>query len=169
MEESAMAASETTTHLPPLGEHAREESGRLLQLTLVELIALSLIGKQFHWNIVGPGFRDLHLHLDELVDEWRELSDVVAERAVALGFPPDGRAPAVIEQSELEPVEAGPTRVPDAIRQLTRRVAEVDERARERCERLGEIDLASQDVLIEVVRSLEEQQWMLRAQFGQTA
>jgi DNA-binding ferritin-like protein len=31
-------------------------------------------------------------------------------------------------------------------------------------DRLGEIDAASQDVLIDVVRTLEEQQWMLRAQ-----
>jgi DNA-binding ferritin-like protein len=31
-------------------------------------------------------------------------------------------------------------------------------------DRLGEIDLASQDVLIDVVRTLEEQQWMLRVQ-----
>ena len=159
-----MAASETTTNLPALGEHAREEAGRLLQSTLVELIALSLIGKQLHWNIAGPGFRDLHLHLDELVDEWRESSDVVAERAVAIGFSPDGRAPAVIEESELEPVAPGPTTIPDAIRQLTHRVAEVDERVRERAERLADIDLTSQDVLIEVTRALEKQLWMIRSQ-----
>jgi starvation-inducible DNA-binding protein len=158
-----MATIESKTDLPALGEHARNETGQLLQLTLVELVALSLIGKQLHWNIAGPGFRDLHLHLDELVDEWRELSDVVAERAVAIGFPPDGRAPAVVQQSQLEPVEPGPTTIPDAIRQLVRRVAEVDERVRERCERLGEIDLASQDVLIEVGRSLEKQLWMIRS------
>jgi len=159
-----MAASETTTDLPALSADAREEAGRLLQLTLVELIALSLIGKQLHWNITGPGFRDVHLHLDELVDEWRELSDVVAERAVAIGVSPDGRAPTVIAQSELEPVEPGQTHIPEAISQLTRRVADVDERARERCERLGEIDLASQDVLIEVTRGLEKQLWMIRSQ-----
>jgi starvation-inducible DNA-binding protein len=88
-------------------------------LTLVELIALSLIGKQLHWNVTGPGFRDVHLHLDELVDEWRELSDVVAERAVAIGVSPDGRAPTVIAQSELEPVEPGQTHIPEAISQLT--------------------------------------------------
>jgi DNA-binding ferritin-like protein len=29
---------------------------------------------------------------------------------------------------------------------------------------LDELDLASQDVLIEVLRALEEQQWMLRSQ-----
>jgi DNA-binding ferritin-like protein len=30
-------------------------------------------------------------------------------------------------------------------------------------ERLGELDLVSQDVLIETIRELEKQQWMLRA------
>ncbi|TML06820.1 MAG: DNA starvation/stationary phase protection protein [Actinobacteria bacterium] len=144
-----MAGSETQAHLPALAEHERKEVGHLLQLTLVELIALSLIGKQLHWNIVGPGFRELHLHLDELTDEWRELSDVVAERAVALGYSPDGRAPAIVEQSELRPVDAGPTQVPKAIR--------------ERIERLGDLDLTSQDVLIEVTRTLEKQLWMLRS------
>jgi starvation-inducible DNA-binding protein len=159
-----MAASATTASLPALSDRSRTEAGRLLQLTLVELIALSLMAKQLHWNIAGPGFRDLHLQLDELVDEWRELSDVVAERAVAIGVAADGRAPTVVAQSELEPVEPGPTSVPDAIHQLTHRVAEVDERARKRCEQLGEVDLASQDVLIEVTRALEKQLWMIRSQ-----
>jgi starvation-inducible DNA-binding protein len=159
-----MSTPETAAHLPALGHHASEEAGRLLQLTLVELIALSLIGKQLHWTIVGHGFRDVHLQLDELVDEWRELSDVVAERSIAIGHVPDGRAPAVVEQSQIEPVEPGPTRVPDALGAVTRRLAEVDERVRERCQRMGEIDLASQDVLIEVVRALEKQLWMVRSQ-----
>ena len=159
-----MATLETQSHLPALGTHARDEAGRLLQLTLTELIALSLIGKQLHWTVFGPGFRELHLHLDELVDEWHELSDTVAERAVAIGFSPDGRAPTVIEQSDLQPVEHGPTPVTEVIRQLTSRVAQVDERVRERSERLGEIDPASQDVLIEVIRALEKQLWMIRSQ-----
>ena len=159
-----MAAPETQAHLPALAEHERKEAGHLLQLTLVELIALSLIGKQLHWNITGHGFRDLHLQLDELVDEWRELSDTVAERAVAIGYPADGRAPAVVEQSELRPVDPGPTAVKTAIREVVDRLAEVDERVRERLERAGEIDLSSQDVLIEVTRALEKQLWMLRSE-----
>ncbi len=158
-----MATSETQAHLPALGQHARNEAGRLLQLTLVELIALSLMGKQLHWNIAGPGFRELHLHLDELVDEWRELSDEVAERAVALGFAPDGRAPAVVEQAELTPVSGGEITVPKAIRELTERLADVDERIRERCEQLGDLDLTSQDLLIGVTATLEKQLWMLRS------
>ena len=61
-----MAAPPTNANLPAIGERERTEAGRLLQLTLVELIALSLIGKQLHWDVTGPGFRDLHLQLDEL-------------------------------------------------------------------------------------------------------
>ena len=42
--------------------------------------------------------------------------------------------------------------------------AEVSELSRARMDRMGELDAASQDVLVEVVRTLEEQQWMIRAQ-----
>jgi starvation-inducible DNA-binding protein len=159
-----MSVSQAEANLPALAAHARAETGELLQRTLAELITLSLTGKQLHWNIRGQRFREFHLHLDELVDDWQELADVVAERAVAIGFPADGRAPAVIEQSELDPVELGPTQVPKAIRELVARVATVDERARERMQWLGEIDLTSQDVLIDVTRTLEKQLWMIRSQ-----
>ncbi len=40
------------------------------------------------------------------------------------------------------------------------------DRARERMDQLAEIDAASQDVIIEVVRALEQQLWMVRVQFG---
>jgi starvation-inducible DNA-binding protein len=159
-----MAAPQTEAHLPAFAEHERRAAGELLQLTLVELIALALIGKQLHWNITGHGFRDLHLQLDELVDEWRGLSDTVAERAVAIGYAADGRAPAVVEQSELRPVDPGPTAVKKAIYEVVERLADVAERIRERADRLGELDLASQDVLIEVMRALEKQLWMLRSE-----
>ena len=42
------------------------------------------------------------------------------------------------------------------VRDLSRILQRVSERARERMDRLGELDLASQDVLIEVVRELEQ-------------
>jgi starvation-inducible DNA-binding protein len=165
-----MNSPATSTYLPPLEvNHEREGVGEELQATLHELIDLSLIGKQLHWAIVGPLFRPLHLQLDELVDSWRELSDTVAERAVALGFVPDGQAKAVAAGSQLAAV--APTALEDhlVVRQLTHRIAEVSEQVRDRMNRLGDADLASQDVLIEVVRELEKQQWMLRAQLGEHA
>jgi starvation-inducible DNA-binding protein len=165
-----MASPATSTYLPTLAlPHEREGVGRELQATLHELIDLSLIGKQLHWGIVGPHFRPLHLQLDELVESWQELSDTVAERAVALGVVPDGQARAVAAGSQLAPVASGSLDDHVVVRELTHRVAEVSERVRERMDSLGNADLASQDVLIEVVRELEKQQWMLRAQLGEHA
>ena len=158
-----MASIATEAHLPALDHHRREETGRELQATLVELTDLSLIGKQLHWNIFGRPFKPLHEHLDELVDSWRELSDTVAERAVALGYAPDGQAAAVSQGSEIAPVDRGALDTDTATRQLVERLADVTERIRGRMDRLGEIDLASQDVLVEVVRELEKQLWMLRS------
>src|SRR5436305_7494347 len=103
-----MTTSTHATHLPALAEpHQREDVGHQLQATLVELVDLSLVGKQLHWNVVGPLFRPLHLQLDELVDSWRELADTVAERAVATGFAPDGQAAAIAAGTEIAPVEPG--------------------------------------------------------------
>jgi len=150
-------------HPPAFDEHCRRETGNELQATLSELIDLSLIGKQLHWNIVGRPFKPLHEHLDELVDAWRELSDTVAERAVALDIAPDGQAGSVCANSGIEPVDAGALDTDAATRELIARLAIVAERTRARMNRLGEFDLASQDVLVEVVRSLEKQLWMLRA------
>jgi starvation-inducible DNA-binding protein len=157
-----MAAPSQQAHLPALDHHHRDEASRELQATLVELIDLSLIGKQLHWNVYGRPFKPLHEHLDELVDSWHELSDTVAERAVALGMAPDGRAATVSSDSEIDAVEAGALDTDAALHALIPRVADVTERIRGRMERLGELDLASQDVLIEVVRELEKQLWMLR-------
>jgi starvation-inducible DNA-binding protein len=165
-----MASPATSTYLPTLEvPHEREGVGQELQATLHELIDLSLIGKQLHWAVVGPLFRPLHLQLDELVECWHELSDTVAERAVALGFIPDGQARAVAAASQLAPVARESAEDHIAVRDLTHRVAEVSERVRNRMNRIGDADLASQDMLIEVVRELEKQQWMLRAQLGEHA
>ena len=164
-----MASIATSTNLPALGPHIRDEVGHELQATLIDLVDLSLVGKQLHWTVVGPNFRPLHLHLDQLVDSWRELSDTVAERAVAIGFIPDGQAQAIASGTELAPVERGALEDHVVVREATHRIADVSERVRARMDRLGELDAASQDVLIEVVRALEEQQWMLRAEFGERA
>ena len=95
----------TSSHLPALMKpHQREALCRELEATLHDLVSLSLIGKQLHWAVVGQHFRPLHQQLDELVDSWRDLSDVVAERAVALGNVPDGQAQAVAAGSEIGPV-----------------------------------------------------------------
>ena len=153
--------------MPPLGGAVREEVTRVLQQQLVELTDLTLVGKQLHWTVIGELFRPVHAQLDELVDSWRSLADTVAERIVAVGGVPDGRASTVASTCGWEPVEARPIDSQEVIRIVARRVAEAAERTRDRMTRLGNLDLASQDVAIQLLRELEKQLWMVRAQFSE--
>jgi starvation-inducible DNA-binding protein len=159
-----MDRTSNAANVPPLGVHEREDVGHQLEATLVELIDLSLFGKQLHWCVVGRDFRSLHLQLDELIDAWRELGDTVAERAVTLGHFPDGQAHAVAAAGEIPPEQPGPIEDVEVVRVLTRRLAEIGERVRARMDRVAEVDAVSQDVLIGVTRALEGQLWMVRAQ-----
>jgi starvation-inducible DNA-binding protein len=108
---------------PFLSEHERHEVANELQATLVDLIDLTLIGKQMHWNVVGPHFRSLHLALDEFIDSWRLMSDTVAERITALGLSPDGRAATIAGDSEIAAVHDGAIKDDDLIDELKKRLA----------------------------------------------
>jgi starvation-inducible DNA-binding protein len=135
-----------------------------MQATLVELIDLSLLGKQAHWNVVGPNFRSIHLQLDEIVDTARLASDRVAERIATVGDAPDGRAGSVAKSSGLPDFPAGQVPVADAVQRVSATVDAMSERLTARILRLADTDPVSQDILIGTADELEKQAWMLRAQ-----
>jgi starvation-inducible DNA-binding protein len=70
-----------------------------------------------------------------------------------------------LSRSSWGPIEARPIESQEVIRAVAHRLAEAAERTRDRMTRLGQLDLASQDVLIQVLRQLEKQLWMVRVQF----
>ena len=88
----------------------------------VDLIELHLQGKQAHWNVVGPNFRDLHLQLDELVDFAREASDTIAERMRALDAVPDGRSDTVAATTSLPRFPANEQNTTDVVGRITTRI-----------------------------------------------
>ncbi len=152
----------TATIEPTVPRLAAEETSAL-QATLVELIDLSLDAKQAHWNVIGPGFKPVHVFLDELTDEYREWYDTVAERMTAIGGSPDGRSAAVAGATPLATLPAGPIGDQAALAAMDARVTLVASNIQGRIDSLGDRDLATQDVFIEVLRGLEKQRWMLRA------
>jgi starvation-inducible DNA-binding protein len=159
-----------SVQLPVLDNpNERVAVGEELQVVLQDLIDLSLVGKQLHWSVVGAAARGVHLFLDELVEEWREIADVVAERAVTLGFVPDGQSSAVATGSRVEPVALRSLADHAVVWELGRRVAAVAERIRARLGAIGAADVVTQGVLINVVGMLEKQQWLLRVQLGEKA
>jgi starvation-inducible DNA-binding protein len=151
-------------HHPTLRHADREALGAELQAVLTVLIDLSLLGKQAHWNVVGPNFRPLHLQLDEMIDAWRSAGDAVAERAVALGHSPDGRAATVAARSQLPTLPEGPLADRDVIASFTRLLTDAVGAIRDRMDRIEDVDTVTADLLHGVVAGLEENLWMVRVQ-----
>jgi starvation-inducible DNA-binding protein len=160
---STMHTSDTPVR-STLDDAVKEAVRSRLQPLLVDLLELSLTGKQLHWNVLGPNFKPLHEHLDELVDAYRTWSDKVAERLTAIGVAPDGRVQRVAGDSPYDPAPEGWIGQRDAVELMTDRVEAVARRTRHRLEGLGDIDLASEDLLITILDGLEMQLWMLSAQ-----
>ena len=136
---------------------------RSLQDTVVELIDLSLQAKQAHWNVVGPMFRPLHELLDEFTAQYRDWYDTVAERLTAIGFAPDGRSATVSASTPFAQLPEGQLTDIAVLGLFDERVTMIASRVHDRLAILGDDDLVSQDVLIEILRGLEKQRWMLRA------
>lgn len=161
---TAKPASPESAVRSTLDESARAEIQTRLQPLLVDLLDLALTGKQLHWNVVGPNFRSVHDHLDELVDEYRGWADDVAERMSSVGVAPDGRSQRIAGDSPADPAPEGWTHQRDVIAVMADRVEAAATAIRRRLEGLGDIDPASEDLLIEVLEGLEMQLWMISAQ-----
>lgn len=134
-----------------------------LQQALVDFIALSLQGKQAHWNLHGPQFLSVHLKLDEVVDLARTASDEIAERMDQLGVAPDGRAKTVVETSRLEPYPPGFVPVERAVSLVADRLHAVAMSVREAVRTVDEADPISADLLTGLGEQLEKQLWMFQA------
>ncbi|MGW0394621.1 Dps family protein [Streptomyces sp. NPDC003042] len=138
--------------------------GEALQGALVDLVDLALTAKQVHWNVVGPRFRSVHLQLDEVVTSARTHSDVVAERASALGVTPDGRPATVASTSAISGVPEGWVKDEDAVRILVDALGAVITRMRRRIQETADPDPVTQDVLIGLTGDLEKHHWMFQAE-----
>ncbi|GAQ62234.1 Dps family protein [Streptomyces scabiei] len=147
-----------------LPEPARRIAGDALQESLVDLLGLSLIGKQAHWNVVGPRFRSIHLQLDEVVSTARAFADQVAERAAALGVAPDGRPETVAARFALQGPKDGWLRDTEVVRLLVEALETAIGRLRDRIDAVEEADKVTQDLLIAVTYELEKQRWMFEAE-----
>jgi starvation-inducible DNA-binding protein len=146
------------------GFTASQELSDNLQKVLVDLIELSLQGKQAHWNVVGRNFRDTHLQLDEVIDAAREFSDTVAERMRALHALPDGRSDTVAETTTLPEFPQGEIDTSDVIDLITERLEATIGTCRDVHDAVDEEDPTSADILHAVIERLEQLAWMVSAE-----
>ncbi len=148
----------------PLADDAKKVTGETLQGALVDLVELSLVGKQAHWNLIGRNFRSIHLALDEVVLAGRTFADTVAERAIAIGVNPDGQTAALAKQSKVKPVEVGYVPVEKVITYVVDTLAPMISRFRDRMDATEQADPVTQDLFISIIAELEKTHWMFQAE-----
>ncbi len=79
-----------------------------LKKLLADSYTLYLQSHNFHWNVTGPQFRDLHLMFEEHYTELATAVDEIAERIRTLGVVAPATYKAFAELSSIEEVEGVP-------------------------------------------------------------
>lgn len=137
--------------------HLREA----LQTILTNTLDLAMVGKQAHWNVVGPNFRSLHLAFDDVVDIARSGADDFAERLRAVGAIPDGRTATVAEATSLPAFPEGEINGSKAVELMVSSIETVVGHMRKVFDDVDAADPTSADLLNDYIASLEQQAWFL--------
>ncbi|MFF7291937.1 Dps family protein [Microbacterium sp. NPDC008134] len=135
-----------------------------LQSVLVDLVELSLQGKQAHWNVVGRNFRDMHRQLDEIIDDARTFSDTIAERMRALHAVPDGRSATIASTTSLPEFPAGEVSTTETVDLITERLEVTVGTLRDVHDAVDDEDPTSADLLHAIIERLEQFAWMVSAE-----
>ena len=158
---------ETSNDLSP---STRQSAVELLNEHLADAIDLQVQAKQAHWNVKGPNFVGLHELFDRVAAQAIEFSDLIAERAVALGGVARGTVQVVSIRTQLReyPLEVGDWRVhvqamQDALATFGRGVR----RAIDDATALNDVDTA--DLFTEISRAADKSLWMVEAHIQDTS
>lgn len=144
----------------------REAAGKLIGLLRLRLHALNdlhLTLKHVHWNVVGPHFIAVHEMIDPQVDQVRDMADDVAERIAALGGVAQGTPGALVSERTWDDYSIGRGDAIAHLGALDMVYTGVNEGVRAAVKEAGEIDPATEDLLIGQLRDLEQFQWFVRA------
>lgn len=160
----ASAGGSRRSETDAAGFTASPQFTQALQQIVVDLVELHLQGKQAHWNLVGHNFRDLHLQLDQIVDDARESADTIAERMRALATVPDGRSDTVAATTTLPAFPAGEVNVSTVVDLVTTRLRTTVDTLRTHHDQIDNEDPSTADLLHAIIDSLEKHAWMVSAE-----
>lgn len=156
-----MSGSQFRSSVP---ENKASEVEKILQPILVDLIDLSLMLKQAHWNVRGALFIPLHEQLDRVCDTVREASDDLAERVVTIGYAARGLAQTIASETRLPSIRLGFLPTQEVVEVMSSRIEAVAVFIRQAIDELAELDPISQDLLIAISGKIEKHLWMLQSQ-----
>ncbi|MAT65670.1 MAG: DNA starvation/stationary phase protection protein [Gammaproteobacteria bacterium] len=144
-------------------EKDRSRIAEGLKRLLADSYTLYLQTHNFHWNVTGPQFRELHLMFEEHYTELATAVDEIAERIRTLDVAAPGTYKAFAKLSSIKEVEG----VPEAkkmVEILTQGHEQVVKTCREVLKVAQEADDESTAALVsDRMRVHEKTAWMLRA------
>jgi starvation-inducible DNA-binding protein len=149
--------------IPGISEKDGRQVADLLQKQLSTYNDLHLTLKHVHWNVVGPNFIGVHEMIDPQVELVRGYADEAAERIAALGASPQGTPGAILKDRTWDDYSVARDTVQAHLAALDLVYTGVIEDTRKAIERLEELDMVSQDMLIGHAGELEKFQWFVRA------
>lgn len=156
-------ATKPTFTLPGLTEKQSTEIVKLLQIRLSAYNDLHLTLKHVHWNVVGPHFIGVHEMIDPQVELVRGYADEVAERIAAMGASPGGRVGDVIRDRDWDDYDIERDTVGAHLGALDKVYDGVISSNRTVIDKLDDLDLVTQDMIISHTGELEKFQWFVRA------
>lgn len=134
-----------------------------LKRLLADSYTLYLQTHNFHWNVTGPQFRELHLMFEEHYNELAVAVDDIAERIRTLGVAAPGTYRAFAELSSIKEVDGVPG-AQDMVTMLTQGHEAVVKTCREVLKLAQNADDESTAALVgDRMRVHEKTAWMLRA------
>ena len=134
-----------------------------LKRLLADSYTLYLQSHNFHWNVTGPQFRELHLMFEEHYTELATAVDDVAERIRTLDVPAPGTYKSFAELSSIKEIEGVPA-AKDMVEILTQGHQQVVKTCREVLSIAQEAnDESTASLVSDRMRIHEKTAWMLRA------
>jgi starvation-inducible DNA-binding protein len=94
------------------------ENKKVLKKLLADTYVLYLKLQNFHWNIKGPKFRELHLMFEEQYTEINVAIDEIAERITTLGDVAPGTFKQFLELSTINQNEELPNNTDEMLKEL---------------------------------------------------
>lgn len=134
-----------------------------LKRLLADSYTLYLQTHNFHWNVTGPQFRELHLMFEEHYTELATAVDEIAERIRTLGVYAPGTYKAFAKLSAIKEVEEIPE-ASEMVKLLTQGHEQVVKTCRKALKLAQDAEDESSAALIsDRMRVHEKTAWMLRA------
>jgi len=146
-----------------INKQDRQDVAEGLKSLLADSYTLYLQTHNFHWNVTGPQFRELHLMFEEHYTELAVAVDDIAERIRTLGIAAPGTYKAFSQLSNIDEVEGVPAAA-EMVVTLTESHEQVVKTCREVLKTAQKADDESTAALVgDRMRVHEKTAWMLRA------